>query len=186
MPTVIELKSQTEVYTKEVLEEDIFINWINECMNDLSNISGYTKTASINYTAGQEEIELPADFISMIRVKQNDEKIGKGTTISDGYFTYGSHLELAPIPTADGVLDIDYYAELPTINDLSDIPALKEKYHRLLVYYAYMTYLEINERDNSLALNKYLGLKEQMRKEVQKEKLRNKPRTVRTLRSWGD
>lgn len=209
MPNVRQLKERLEYLVDDTIEEDIVLNLFNEAQEDLSSISGYAKTAKLNFDKGMSFVPVPCDLIEVVELRIKTKRENRYKTLfpmrkirTNSYFGYcdenelpikgyrlfGNQIELVPEPCESGELLIYYYANLPELKSLDDYPVFDQKYHRLLPLFAAARYMQ-NWQGELAAKNdfysEYLSGKAEMEYDFRKKDLRNKPRGVYVTRSFA-
>lgn len=209
MPNVLQLITRLNYLVDDEVDEATAIELFNEAQEDLSEVAGYAKVAEADFYAGDAIIALPIDLIELVelRIKLNSasdftrlapyklinqlDPFQAGQVADEGgpmgFEWFGDHIELVPVPQEDGKLQIRYYANLPRLTSVNDIPALRERFHRLLPLYAAAKYMQ-NWQDELAAKNdfysEYLQGKEELRRDTMARKSRTRSRTVYQFRAW--
>ena len=207
MPTVQELKKRLEYLVDDTVEDEIALSLFNEAQEDLSEVAGYAKTATLKFDKGMSLIPAPCDLIKVVELKIKLNSDRRYSTLFPlrkihaesyyghpyepcvkGYRLFGNQFELVPEPKEPGELMIHYYATLPELKDMDDIPSLDQRYHRLLPLFAASRYMQNWQGELSAKQDfytEYLQGKMELEKDFRKKDVRTKPRGVYVLRPWA-
>jgi hypothetical protein len=120
------------------LENEELLGWINRCMDDLSPIAQYQKSAAISLVVDQKEYDLPSDYIRLVEFINGDVPLSRVTLkdfSSTGYKLWGNKLILQPTPDQEGTCDLYYEAKLPYLVNLEDEPQIPSQFHDLFIHY---------------------------------------------------
>lgn len=204
----LELKARVDYYTDDAMAEDTAMMLFNECSEDLSAVSGYTQIFETPLDKDVPTFQIPADFIEAIelRVKKDVDylrilPIGvlqpQDTLVSNyvpvdsgvGYELFGDTIEVRFSNNPyNGTLQLRYFANLPSVESLSQVPAVKTRFHDAYALFAAAKYYQ-NYQDELQAKNDYWGEYQAKRFEIEKEFLKVKSRmtskTVYQMRRWS-
>jgi hypothetical protein len=138
--------------------------WLNRCLDDLTPVANYQKSAVINIVADQKEYPLPLDLVTIAFLIDGERQLST-VPINDfgnsGYKFWGNNIILQPVPKDAKTLDLYYQARLPHLVNADDVPAIPEEYHDLLVLYAVAKakYQDEEESMQNNAMNEYYARK---------------------------
>ena len=182
MATYNDLKTRAEFLVDDTI--DNIAMWFNECLEDLSDISGFQKTLVFDKTEsdstkyGGYHFSLPSDFIEVAEIvllETNSTTIKANKTFTNKYalsaMSYpttelqgyqvtqdeSDNRVLWVYPTFKNAIQVifRYDAQLPkTTATLSGTPSLPEQYHKLLSLYAASRYFQ-NAQGELEAKNDY-------------------------------
>lgn len=122
----------------DTLDNAEIIGWVNRCLDDLSPYSNYQKSTVISVVSGQKEYELPSDVISIFQLVDRNRVLPQLPVSNyqrEGYKVWGDKIILQPTPEEDKELELFYYATLPRLQNMEDVPAFHSQFHELLIYY---------------------------------------------------
>lgn len=137
----------------DTLDNSEVIGWINRGLDDLTILAKYQRVATVMVISGQKEYELPSDLVSLKHVVMNG-KLLKEIPIGEskeGYKLW-EQLILQPTPTEDAQIELYYYATLPRVIEMTDVPKIPSLFHDLLVYYTLAKY-NFREEEETIQLN---------------------------------
>jgi len=136
------------------------VDWFNLCLLELAPhllLEAYTE---IPVTGGIDTYTLPSNALpnSIIQAKYQSESVALPRLTLDvfdrsGYKVFDNKIQLLPAPTTDDVLLL-WYHRLPaslSTNDLTQQPEVPPMFQNLLVLYACLQYLDIEEETERLA-----------------------------------
>lgn len=134
--------------------------WLNRCLDDLTPVANYQKSAVINVVPDQKEYALPSDLITIAFLIDKEERLNPvpvNDFSSNGYKYWGNSIILQPTPKEVKTLDLYYHARLPHLVNADDVPAIPQEYHDLLVLYAVAKakYQDEEESMQNNAMNEY-------------------------------
>lgn len=205
-----ELKKRVEFYVDDTLTEDTAILLFNACSEDISFLTAYSRTSEAEFDKEAPIISLPPDFLEPLEIKIKKEgypdflrilPIGlvqpqdvstsqylSSTDASTGYEIFGNAIEIRSSDMQNGTLLLRYYASLPEVTSLTDVPYLKPRFHDMYALYAAAKYYQ-NYQDELQAKNDYWGEYQMKRQELEKEfsriKTKSQSNTVYQFRRWS-
>lgn len=125
----------------------------------------FTKDATAPTLAGQEQYDLPADFvqalmvniqqagqwyrvrplpeITKIPVYQNSDSFNGYTLSNAAYYIFSNQIGFVPVPTdSNGIVKLWYVYAPAELTDDTSVPAFPATFHHLVKYGAYANYLD--------------------------------------------
>jgi hypothetical protein len=142
--------------------------WLNRALDDLSPYAKYQKLTTISLVPDQKQYALPNDLIRIIHLLDENKLIEYhlipvNDLMSYGYKQWGNNIIFQPTPKENKDLTLYYHARLPHLVNASDIPAIPEEYHDLLVLYAVAKakYQDEEESMQNNAMQEYFTRKDQ-------------------------
>ncbi|OHR74002.1 hypothetical protein HMPREF3291_05295 [Bacillus sp. HMSC76G11] len=112
--------------------------WLNRCLDDLTPVAKYQKMISIPLLAGEKTITLPDDLHEIVLLTDGECDY-KGISLMDktsiGYKRWENTLTLQPEVEEDSTFTLYYYARLPHLVEVTDVPVIRPDFHDLLVLY---------------------------------------------------
>jgi hypothetical protein len=140
-----DLHRRTEYLIDDSMPLDTFVDLLNECNEDISEIARFEQTREAQFYKNDSTVSLPIDFIVLLelKMKRNSEDeyrqmFSAGVPSIDdllgfpwgkdyqGFEMFGDSIEFRPVPDEDGSLLIRYYSEIPSFKHASDFD-LKEE-----------------------------------------------------------
>ena len=122
----------------DTLTNEDIRGWLNRCLDDLSPIAKYQKQVQIPLLAGESSIELPEDLHEIILFSDEEadfHEIPLKDKHTRGYKKWSNVLSIQPIVANDRTFTLYYYARLPHLTEITDIPKIRPDFHDLLVLY---------------------------------------------------
>lgn len=203
-----ELKTRFEFYADDQVKNETALMLFNQCNEDISSDAGYAKTATNDFHKEVPVVSLPLDFLEMIELKikrlsdndyyrvkpmglvQPEDFLEVKSPLAEGivgYEVFGDSIEIRPAQEHDGTLLLRYYATLPTIKALTEIPIIKPAFHDIYALYAAAKYYQ-NYQDELPAksdyYNEYMAKKMELKEYTDNARVRTKSKTVYAFRSW--
>jgi len=135
------------------------IGWINRCMDDLSPIVKYQKSAIISKVIGQKEYSLPSDYMRVVQLVDGMNPMNEiplRDTQSEGYKLWGNQLILQPTPTTTGNLDLYYEGKLPHLVNPDDEPQIPSPFHDLFILYT-VAKRQYQDEEENMQMNAWSG-----------------------------
>jgi hypothetical protein len=138
LATLQELHRRTEYLIDDTMPFDIFVDLLNECNEDISEVARYEQIKTAQFYKDDPTVVLPLDFIVLLelKMKRNSEDeyrqmFSAGVPSKDdlygfpwgkeyqGFEMFGNSIEFRPVPDEDGSLLIRYYSEIPPFKPFS-------------------------------------------------------------------
>lgn len=142
--------------------------WLNRALDDLTPYAKYQKSSTIALVKDTKSYTLPTDLNEVAHLLDETNnilyhQIGMNDFSSTGYKRWGTSLLFQPIPTENKNITLYFHARLPHLVNASDIPAIPEHFHDLLVLFAVAKakYQDEEESMQQNAMQEYLIRKEQ-------------------------
>jgi hypothetical protein len=204
-----ELHKRLQKYVDDTVDPSDAIMWFNACNEDISFIAGYAKTLTVPFNRDVPVMDLPSDFIELmeLKLKKNSQDdylrirpLGLVQPIdlydpgypevdgSAGYEIFGDSIEIRMDNMESGQLLYRYYAYLPDVTDLTNVPALKPRFHDMYALFAATKFFQ-EYQDELQTKNDYWGEYMAKRQELEVEfnriKTRSRSKTVYQFRVWS-
>lgn len=204
------LKKRTEFYADDILTPDTAMELFDQCSEDISAISSYSRTVEAEFDKDVPIVSLPLDFLEPLELKIKKEgeteylrilgiglvqpsdvstsQFNSSTDATTGYEIFGNAIEIRSETPKSGTLLLRYYANLPNVAALTDVPKLPARFHDMYALFAAAKYFQ-NYQDELKAKNDYWGEYQSKRleldREFQKLRTRSKSKTVYQFRTWS-
>jgi hypothetical protein len=201
MPSYSKLMERTEFLIDDSMDPVTASNLFNECLEDLSYIARYEKTATGEIT--DNGFILPEDVIDIIqlivetrgrqqeakRASLKDDEWDLDRNQSSAVFFKEFEKKIELFPERSGTYTLRYFAYLPEVNQLNfnEEPPIPRNFHRLLSLYAATRYFDNWEGNPEQRNNyriQYEALKTELEQYTNRKATRNKQSKVVMARGW--
>lgn len=142
------LISQTATLSGEDYSNDVWVNYFNDCLDDLSPVAKILVPIDITLTSGTDTYPIPSgvnEIISLYITLDNGAKVKKrrlayADDYGVGWKQDSTNIILQPAPTfiTSGTIKLACYKDLDHLDvaTLTLEPVIPEKWQRLLILYA--------------------------------------------------
>ncbi|MFY0760193.1 hypothetical protein AB1K32_15085 [Metabacillus dongyingensis] len=123
----------------DTLTSEDIRGWLNRCLDDLTLVAKYQKMVTIPLLSGENSIVLPEDLQEIILFSDEEcefSEIPLRDKETRGYKKWSNVLSIQPIVEKDRTFTLYYYARLPHLTEVTDVPVIRPDFHDLLVLYA--------------------------------------------------
>lgn len=160
MATVAELIAMAEIKAEEIYEADIWIQFINNTLDDLTPVAKMLKRVAVTGVSVSDkkaEVQIRGEGADPDLVKGHEflnvyvtpttpagsmkqyRRLPMSDNVSSGWKTTLDHLLITNIPDVGGdpvteaIITVDFYKKLDHVSEMDDVPDLPLQYHHLIL-----------------------------------------------------